>query len=122
MKLKLDENLGRRGAELFRQAGHDVMTVVYQGMTSAPDPELLAACHGENRCLVSMDLDFSNPLQYPPHKFSGIAVIRVPSPVTLGEILKCCQTLLTGLEQAPITGKLWIVEPSRIRRYQPDHE
>ena len=27
MKLKLDENLGSRGAEQFRQAGHDVSTV-----------------------------------------------------------------------------------------------
>ena len=33
MKLKLDENLGDRGAELFRQAGHDVATVVGHGIT-----------------------------------------------------------------------------------------
>ncbi len=28
MRLKLDENLGRRGVELFRKAGHDVVTVI----------------------------------------------------------------------------------------------
>lgn len=120
MKLKLDENLGRRGADLFTQAGHDVMTVAAQGMSSAPDEQLVAACHAEGRCLVTLDLDFSNPLRFPPHHFSGLAVIRAPSPLTLRELLQCCRTLIAGLSQDAIIGKLWIIESSRIRRYQPD--
>jgi len=34
MKLKLDENLGRSVAELFRQAGHDTTTVPSEGLCS----------------------------------------------------------------------------------------
>ena len=44
MKFKLDENLGQRGAEILREAGHDVSTVHEQQMCAASDPDILAAC------------------------------------------------------------------------------
>jgi predicted nuclease of predicted toxin-antitoxin system len=78
MKLKLDENLGQRGAALFQAAGHDVATVYEQGLTSAPDDQLAKACAAEDRCLVTLDAGFSNPFFYPPWEYSGIAVLRMP--------------------------------------------
>ena len=62
MKLKLDENLGSRGAELFHQAGHDVYTVAEQGLCSSTDRKLLEVCRVEKRCFVTLDLEFGNPL------------------------------------------------------------
>lgn len=119
MKLKLDENLGTRGAEVFRNVGHEVATVSEQGMTSATDPELLAACELEGRCLVTLDLDFSNPLIYPPEDFAGIAVLRLPARTNLADILSACSTLAEALLRQNIGGKLWIVQRARIREYQP---
>ena len=78
MKLKLDENLGASGCELLRAAGHDVTTVPEQGLCSASDADLIAHCGHEKRALVTLDLDFGNPLVFHPLDYSGIAVLRLP--------------------------------------------
>lgn len=122
MKLKLDENLGRRGAELFRARGHDAATVWEQNLTSASDPQVVAASHAEGRCLVTLDLDFSNPLRYPPWEYSGIAVLRLPPKTTDEDLFAACQTLVEALASGDITGKLWIVERRRVREYRPERE
>ncbi len=83
MKFKLDEDLGKRGAELLAQAGHDVATVAQQKMTSATDADLLRFCTAESRALVTLHQGFSNPFQHPPAQTCGIAVIRAdPKPAS----------------------------------------
>lgn len=121
MKLKLDENLGSRGREICEAAGHDVTTVREQQMGSADDAAIAAVCAREGRCLVTLDLDFANPLRFPPRAHAGIAVLRLPKRPSTEDLLDAVRTLVGGLARASIVGRLWIVERGRIREYQPDN-
>jgi predicted nuclease of predicted toxin-antitoxin system len=119
VKLKLDENLGRRCIDLLRADGHDVATVAEQLMTSAEDIEVIEACQREQRALITLDLDFSNPLLYPPRQYPGIAVLRLPAKPSYGSLVAVVKTLADALKREPLDGQLWSVESGRIRIYQP---
>jgi predicted nuclease of predicted toxin-antitoxin system len=118
MKLKLDENLGQTAANLFQSHGYDVQTVPGQGLSGAPDSEVIGACRTEQRCLVTLDLDFGNPLLFDPAQYAGIAVLRLPGRPSHRDIVEACRTLIGGLEASEIKGKLWIVQRGRVREYQ----
>ena len=117
MKIKLDENLGNRGAEILRAAGYSVTTVVEEGLTSASDGRLIEVCRSERKCLVTLDLDFGNPLRFDPSRYSGIVVLRLPLEFTAGNLLDAIRTLAIGLADSDVAGKLWIVQRGRIREY-----
>jgi hypothetical protein len=64
MKLKLDENLAHATADLSRLGGHDVEMVRGEGLSGASDADIIAACQREERCLITLDSDFGNPLVF----------------------------------------------------------
>ncbi len=78
MKFKLDENFGTRTQQLFHATGHDVQTVRDQGLQGYSDQHLYEVCCTEQRCLVTLDLDFADVTRFPPSQASGKVVIRVP--------------------------------------------
>lgn len=120
MKIKLDENLGERGAALFRKAGHDVETVADESLSGSADHELIAVCARERRCLVTLDLDFSNPMVFDPGQYAGIAVLRLPPRSLVYDLWDACQLLIDALASERIEGQLWIVQRGRVRQYRPE--
>lgn len=95
-------------------------TVAGENLSAATDRDLLSACKRERRCLVTLDLDFANPLLFPPDEYFGIAVIWVRTRMNFKVLRKSLQTLLRAVRKTPVMGRLWIVEDDKIREYMPD--
>lgn len=121
MKFKLDENFGTRTQELFRSIGHDVETVRSQNLQGCSDQHLYEVCCTENRCLVTLDLDFADVVRFPPSRSSGIVVIRVPHNPSLALLEQMARQFLTAAEQFTIEKRLLIVEVGRIRIHESDN-
>ena len=122
MRLKTDENLGLRVAEMLRQAGHDVLSVADQGIQGTPDRTLIDLCRRESRGLVTMDVEFGNPLIFRPSDYGGIALLRLTHGGAPDDLRDAVRTLINGLVQESMAGKLCIVQPGRIRHYQEQDE
>lgn len=91
-------------------------------MTGASDKALIEVCSREARCLITLDLDFANPLVFKPSDYAGIAVLRASMQVSAAGLDDLIRTLIGALTLSTIVGGLWIVEPGRVREYQPSSE
>ena len=114
MRFKLDENMPRAARELLSSFGHDVSTVVEQGMAGNADDEISAVCKVESRALVTLDLDFAHVTSYPPEEFPGIVVLRLTTQ-DVPSVLEALRRFQAHLDEEPIEKRLWIVEDARIR-------
>ena len=115
MRFKLDENIGTRTQNIFRDSGLDVETVSSEKLNGVSDKELYIHCRNEKRCLVTLDKDFSDIINSSPKELSGIVVIRMPANPSLNELENLIKQFIQALKSNTLKDHLWIVEPGRIR-------
>jgi len=114
---KLDENLSAALKLPLLADGHDVATVTEQSLRGASDGKIAAACKHESRCLITADEDFAQILSYPPEEYAGIVVLWHPRP-TLQRLEQLVRQVVIALKNETLAGRLWIVEPGRIRIHE----
>lgn len=118
MKIKLDENIGSRGTDILLNGGCDVTTVVAEDLSSASDEVLIEVCKAEGCTLLSLDKDFASILRFPPARYAGIVVLRLPEPITLGAIEDALRRFVAAAVGKNLSGRLWIIDSRRIREFQ----
>ncbi len=79
MKFKIDENLSNEIADDLRALGLDADTVHDEGLTGAPDAQILAKIKTESRVLLTLDKGIADVRRFPPDQYSGIVLFRPPS-------------------------------------------
>jgi predicted nuclease of predicted toxin-antitoxin system len=121
VKVKLDENIPVSLVEVLASLGHDVQTVIGQGLTGRADAEIWRQCQLEDRLLMTQDLDFSDARKFQPGSHAGIVLVRLQNPGASpcsGRLVRFSETMISKLGK----GALSFVVPSetkiRIRRNQ----
>lgn len=122
MKFKLDENFGPTVHAIFQRRGLDYHTVVDEHLVGAEDRAILEAAVAEDRILVTLDRDFTNVLLYPPEATCGVAVVHLGRRASRQLLSTVLDSFLDACEQSRIDGKLWIIEPGRIRVHKYEVE
>lgn len=117
MRFKLDENADPRWRVPLEAADHTVSTVREERLQGQANATIAAVCRSLDLCLLTLDVDFSQTTAYPPAEYSGIIVLRHPKP-TLRGMLTLVHQVVAMLERESPRGRLWIVEPGRIRIHE----
>ena len=121
MKFKLDECVDARLSINLREAGYEAVTTRQQGLHGIEDERLYHLCMNEGYILVTLDIHFSNLLNFDPKDTPGIVVLRGPDDL-FATTLKLIKTLIEGLKSEKPEGRLWIVELERIRIHESMEE
>jgi len=80
---KLDENLPAQMMQPVAEAGHEVATVSGEGISGCEGQALYEVCREEQRTLVTLDMDFANPLRFrgcltiPPHQQESMPLAEI---------------------------------------------
>jgi predicted nuclease of predicted toxin-antitoxin system len=77
VRVKLDENLPQRLVSVLVDLGHDVDTVVDEGLKGAKDDVLWPAVQKAERFLITKDLGFSDARRYATGSHRGILLFRL---------------------------------------------
>jgi len=120
MRFLIDANLPRAVIDAVQSLGHQVEFARDIGLASATD-ELIAKHALQNRAaLLTRDLDFADIRRYPPDRYSGIVVLRLPDTAVAVEIAAAVKRFLSepGFI-ASLAGRLAVVEADRVRFRPP---
>lgn len=120
MKIKLDENLPERLLSVLVELGHDVDTVVAEGLKGATDSLLWPAVQRAGRFFLTKDLDFSDARRYEPGTHQGVMVFRLTDDRS-SVVSKRLESVFRGEAVQDWSGCLVIVTDHkvRVRRHPP---
>lgn len=117
MHFKFDENVNPRWRVPLEKDGHTVSTVAEEKLQGEADVTIAAICRSPGLCLLTLDADFAQTTAYPAGEYAGIVVLRHPRP-TLNGMFALIHQVVAMLRRESPRGRLWIVEPGRIRIHE----
>jgi len=110
----IDENMSRTLVPVLHAKGHLAEHVHDAKLTGQPDTIVFAYAQAHEQILITIDLDFSNIIQYPPPHF-GIIVLRLSDTIPVVERVQELLLAIDKLAGKDLTNTLVIVQQGRMR-------
>ena len=118
MKIKLDENIPASLEGPISSHGHDVDTVISEGIAGHDDTVVWRYATEAGRFLITQDLDFSDIRRFVPGTHHGILLVRLRDPG-----IHALSARIAGLFQTEDvddwTGCLVVATDTKLRIRQP---
>ncbi|RIK31322.1 MAG: hypothetical protein DCC56_03815 [Anaerolineae bacterium] len=114
LKVKVDEDLPRRVAQLLREHGYDAASVMEQNMGGWKDPQLWPVIQEEERMLITADKGFGDIRVYPPGTHHGIVLLR-PDEDGIRPVIELLQKVLDAYKLDDLVKTTTVVNPRGIR-------
>lgn len=116
MRFLIDANLPRSIVALITGLGHEVEFARDIGLGAAADADVVEHARIRGAALITRDMDFGDVRRYPPERYSGLVVLRLPDSFTAVEITRVVEQFLREAAfLAQLSGRLAIVEADRVR-------
>lgn len=114
MHIKLDENTPIQLLKILKDYNIQASDVYTQGLSGTNDRQLARHCREHNYILITLDMDFSEPLSYPPQEHAGIIILR-PARQGIQSVTACFRNFLQRYTLDNAKNKTIIVEENYIR-------
>lgn len=114
MSILLDQCVPRRYLRLLQAWGYVASPLAEHAAIDSLDENVIAVAQSLGAVLLTVDLDFANILDYPPHDYHGIIVLRYRV-VDEGALDITLRQLLEDRYRDGLRGALSIVDAGRYR-------
>jgi predicted nuclease of predicted toxin-antitoxin system len=117
LRLFIDHCVPLSIARALEAEGYEVLLLRDHLPTDAPDADVIAEAQRSEAVLVTLNGDFADLVAYPPERYGGILALQVRNrPQAVPTLIARLLDLLRAHTHASYyTGKLFLVEPHRVR-------
>ena len=110
----LDQCVPAKFQRIIKTWGYDVDLLKQHIAPNSPDPDVIELAKNLDAVLLTIDLDFSNIIDYPPQDFQGIIVLRYDIRAETA-VLNTLKQALADLYRDDLRQVLIIVDESKYR-------
>ena len=114
MSILIDHCVPRKFHRLLHEWGYPATLLQEHILADSPDPDVLQIAQTLDAALLTVDMDFSNILDYPPANYVGLIVMRYEAHQETA-VIESLKQLLSDLYREELRRVLVIAEPTRYR-------